>query len=744
MAHTLIDPTDPLERQNQKLLKIVDTLMKRAEQSPDTSGVAYAQFERAVMLEEEVRARTLELERALDLLNTSNANLAQANAETEAARANLANAIETVQEGFALFDADERLVMCNTRFGKHMRDVHHLFKPGLPFSDYVRIVSTSPYLALPDGVDARDWSKQRMARHKEQHVVFNARMAGDRWLQVSEHRTRDGGTVVLQTDVTDIMLIERQERERLLDDQASLIKATLEHLNQGVGIFDREARLVGWNRRMGALLSIPLRQFQIGLSIKTVIDQLSRKVAFQNSDDATTLLQWAAAQGRRAPLSFEVEIGTDRMLAVFAQHMPDGGFVISFTDITAERGALRAVSQVNETLERRVQERTLALQDALAEAERANASKSRFVAAASHDLLQPLSAAKLYVASLESDIADDDQRERLGKAGSALQSVEHILGALLDISRLDSGQASVHITDIPLGVLLEQLADEMSPHAQDKALRFSVVPSGAIVRSDATYLRRILQNLISNALRYTDQGRVLVGVRNRKDCVTVEIWDTGPGIPLEQHKKVFDEFHRVNAAASPAEGLGLGLAIVDRACRLLKHDMSMHSRPGQGTRFAVTLPLSRATTTHPAAVDMPPPTASPLAHRIVLLVENDADLRHAIALTLENWGADVLACGGDREARDLLTEIDIAPDVILADYQLDHGATGTDLITQLRTLYGPLPACVISANRAPDLTAACAALGAALLYKPLDLQALQNALKMAIQNGENDTVAIPS
>jgi signal transduction histidine kinase/ActR/RegA family two-component response regulator len=726
---SLLDPKDSLERQNQKLLTIVETLMRRAEAKPDTTGVAYAQFERAVMLEEEVRARTRDLEHALDLLNTSNASLAKANAEAEAARANLANAIETVQEGFALFDANEQLVMCNDRFGKHMHDVHHLFKPGLPFSDYVRIVSQSPYLELPGGTTPEMWQKRRMLRHREQHVVFNARMAGDRWLQVSEHRTRDGGTVVLQTDVTDIMLIERQERERLLDDQARLVKATLEHLNQGVGIFDREARLLGWNRRLGELLSIPLRRFRLGLPFTTVHEQLSRIVTFQNSTDAAALSEWAAHQGPRAALSFEVVLGVDRTLAVFAQHMPDGGFVISFTDITTERNALRAVSQVNETLERRVQERTLELRDALADAERANASKSRFVAAASHDLLQPLSAAKLYLASLENDLTEQDQRARLGKAAGALQSVEDILSALLDISRLDSGRAAVHLGRIPLGNLLEQLHHELAPAAAEKGLRFDLRTSDVSVTSDATYLRRILQNLIGNALRYTVSGRVLVATRQRGRNVCVEIWDTGPGIPEEQQQKVFEEFHRVNAPASPSEGLGLGLAIVERACRLLGHPLELHSIPGQGTRFRVTFPLASTHETEPPSALSHAPDAAPLAQHIILLVENDSALRQAISMTLENWGADVLSCGSDTEALDLLREIDIAPDVVLVDHQLGTDVTGTDLIAHLRRLYGPLPGCVISANRSPDLSAACLALDVPLLHKPLDLDALRDALQ---------------
>ena len=187
MPHSLINPTDSIERQNAKLLRIVGTLMRRAEQSTDSAGMAYAQFERAVMLEDEVRSRTRELERALDLLNESNAQLAQANAAAESARANLANAIETVQEGFALFDADEMLVMCNSRFGKHMRDIHHLFRPGLPFRDYVALVSQSPYLSLPEGMTPLNWAARRMARHK--HARWRYRGAANRC-----HGHGDAGT----------------------------------------------------------------------------------------------------------------------------------------------------------------------------------------------------------------------------------------------------------------------------------------------------------------------------------------------------------------------------------------------------------------------------------------------------------------------------------------------------------------------------------------------------------------------
>ncbi len=731
MALELIDPRDSLERQNEKLLKITATLMRRVEQNSEASGADYSQFQRAVLLEEEVRLRTKELERALDLLNESNSRLAQANAETEAARANLANAIETVQEGFALFNADDEMVMCNSRFGKHMLDIYHLFKPGLTFNDYVHLVATSPYLSLPDGETSEGWEALRLARHKDNRAVFNARMAGSRWLQVSEHRTPDGGTVILQTDITDMMRLERQERERLLDDQARLIKATLEHLNQGVCIFDAQNRLVGWNRRAGELLSIHANRFRLGTNFNSLYELLQKEIRFLGQNGHEEVQAWVASTVKCAPLSFEISINNDRMLSAFAQQMPDRGFVISFTDITGERAAVAEIARINETLEQRVAERTLELEDALSEAERANASKSRFVAAASHDLLQPLSAAKLYLASLENDLVKPELRERLAKAGNALVSVEEILAALLDISKLDSGLASVALSSFCIKDLLSQLSDELQPLAARKGLDFRLVCSEAIVESDAAYLRRILQNLASNAVRYTQTGKVLIGVRHRKSTIRIEIRDTGPGIPEDQQEKVFDEFHRLNASANAAEGMGLGLAIVERACRLLKHPLHLSSQLGHGTCFAIELPRGQAAL-RKKRMDRPLPSRPSLEHRIAVLIENDNELRSAMAIALENWGLDVLPCASLSEAEELLAEVDIAPDVILADYQLDNGALGTDAICALRSQYGSVPACLITANRAATLNTVCDNLDAELIHKPIDPEMLRGFLERVL------------
>lgn len=717
MMRGILNPEDPIERQNEKLIKISEALMRRIEQNTDAEGAAYAQFQRAAMLEEEVQERTRDLEHALDLLNTSNAKLAEANREAEEARSNLANAIETIQEGFALFDPDEKLVMCNSRFGLHMPDIRAAFVPGLDFHDYVQLISRSRFREHADSEAPEDWARGRLERHKDDHVIFNVRMIWNRWVQVSEHRTPDGGTVIIQTDVTDIMRLERQERERMLDDQARVIQATLEQLNQGVCIFDAQARLVGWNQRVGELLSMPATLMRMGIRFSTLLDRFRDDISFTDGTTIETVEAWVQMPGGRPPVNFEVKRGPMLILAVTAQEMPGQGFVISFTDVTAERAAVRAIKDANEMLEARVAERTLALKEALSEAERANASKSRFVAAASHDLLQPLSAAKLYLASLEGE----GESPVVAKVSRALESVEHILDALLDISKLDIGKAALHEVPVSVGTVLAQLGEELMPVARQKGLDLRMVSTSAVVRSDPTYLRRILQNLVSNALRYTDTGRVLVGARHVPRGVRIEVWDTGPGIPEDQQQAIFDEFRRLNASASAAEGMGLGLAIVERACRLLGHDLTLTSAPGIGTCFRVTLPLHDGAALHPEQA-APRGWNAPrnLGAELVLLIENDADVLRALTTILEKWDLSVLAASSEAEAHDLVDEVGVAPDAIIADYQLDDDRLGTDAIASLRGRLGPIPACIVSANRSPELIAACGKLGLTLFPKPLE------------------------
>ena len=723
MSDTLVNPADPPARQIEKLLAISKVLMRRVEQIADDGGAAYAQFQRAAMLEDQVRERTRELERALDLLNASNAALEDANRETERARQNLADAIETVQEGFALFGPDDVLVMCNSRFCVHLTDVRPALQPGLTFAAYVDLVSQSQDLELPEGETAESWVVQRRRRHMDQHVIFNVRMRWDHWVQVSEHRTNDGGTVVLQTDVTDLIRFERQELGRLLDDQERLVRATLDHINQGVAIFDAGQRLVGWNARLGVLLALPMVRMRVGAEFGALFDGLARQFRFGEGMTADRLGAWVDGRGGRPPVTFELRRDPGLILDVFAQEMPDKGFLFSFTDVTAERRAVEDMARAKETLEARVVERTLDLEDALAQAERANASRSRFVAAASHDLLQPLSAAKLFLSSVPETDLPAPVVEAVGKAQNALVSVEGILAALLDISRLESGKAAVTVAPIRMGRLLVQLADEFQPLAAAKGLRLTVRPCEAVVLSDPGYLRRILQNLIGNAIRYTEAGRVVVAARVRGGMLRLEVWDTGPGIAEAEQENIFKEFHRIAGRASASEGLGLGLAIVDRAAALLGHPLGLSSRQGRGTVFMLQVPLADGMVPEerPAFAALP---GRSVEGRIVLLVENDAELRRAMVLFLEKWGVAVIEASSGEEALALIEDLGILPDALIADQQLGAGMSGLETLVALRARAPDLPARLLSADRGEGLREAATAAGLGLLIKPVQPEAI--------------------
>lgn len=718
ISEGLLDLRDGEARNLEKMLVIADALMRQVEQSTGEKGAAFEQFRRAAVLEERVRQRTQDLEATLKLLN-------EANSAAERARRDLSQAIEAIEEGFALFDPAEVLVLCNSRFCRDLTDVRDKLLPGITFTDYVESASRSAILALPRGVTPKAWAAERI-RLRRTRQVFNVGLTGDRWLQVSEQRTADGGTVILQTDVTDIIRMERSERGKLLDDQARMIRATLEHINQGVSIFDANRRLVGWNSRIAQLLDIPPRLLRRGTPFELLAGHIAPESTLGDGLSAETLRQWVDGSLPRQPLSFELRHVSGVILDVFAQEMPGRGFVMSFADVTRERLAIHAMVRANSSLEARVAARTGDLAAALAEAERANSARVRFVAAASHDLLQPLSAAKLFVAAARDDAGATPMRGTLEKAHNALVSVEGILGALLDISRLETGGTAVDIGPVPLSLLLAQLTDEFAPIAARKGLKLNILPCNLTVLSDPTYLRRILQNLISNALRYTGSGRVLVGARRSAGQVRIEVHDTGPGIAADQQQAIFREFHRVHGSASASEGMGLGLAIVERACGLLGHLLDLRSQPGRGTCFSVELAVAQ---------QAKPASREPVPHlseesgdngdQIALLVENDEELRRAIALLLERRGVSVLEAASGEEALSLLEEIGIVPDLYLVDQQLDGRLTGIETLQALHAQHGERPSRLLTADRKPQTRLAAEIAGIEIMYKPIAADALE-------------------
>ena len=279
-------------------------------------------------------------------------------------------------------------------------------------------------------------------------------------------------------------------------------------------------------------------------------------------------------------------------IEVRANRMPDGGIVTTFTDITASVEAAEALERANESLERRVHERTeeltklnAALARAKGEADAANISKTKFLAAASHDILQPLNAARLYVTSLIERQRGANDRPLIDNIDASLEAVEEIFGALLDISRLDTGVLRPEFASFHIDELMRQIAVEFAPLAVSKRLELTFVPCSLVVRSDRRLLRRLIQNLVSNAIKYTPQGRVLVGCRRRGDHLRIDVYDTGLGIPEEKQRDIFMEFHRLDQGARIARGLGLGLSIVERVARVLGATVELTSAPGAGLAF---------------------------------------------------------------------------------------------------------------------------------------------------------------
>jgi signal transduction histidine kinase len=399
---------------------------------------------------------------------------------------------------------------------------------------------------------------------------------------------------------------------------------------------------------------------------------------------------------------------------VRSARLPDGGIVTTYTDVTHSVQAEDALAASNEMLERRVDERTAELQRLNAELERAkneadaaNLSKTRFLAAASHDILQPLNAARLYASSLTEGVNQIDPEERKNLARNvdvSLEAVEEIIGALLDISRLDAGATRPEISDVAVADLMGMLEIEFAAFARAKGLDLAFVSTTLAVRTDRRLMRRLLQNLISNALKYTLSGRVLVGCRRVPGAARIEVWDTGLGIPSEHQRAVFAEFKRLDQGARVARGLGLGLSIVERLGRVLEQPIGLRSRPGKGSVFFVTAPLGHAAPKPRVEPGAPEPAAAgePLDGLKVLAIDNEPRVLEGLRVLLTRWGCLVATAQGLDDAETALDTFG-PPDVIIADYHLDSG-DGVAAIRSLRERFGrSTPAILVTADRSPEV-----------------------------------------
>jgi signal transduction histidine kinase len=725
--------SETVEDRLRKLEKINRALMGRVERSTDFSGNGFSLFQTAILLEGQVSARTSDLKHTLENLSDAYARLEDARDDAETAKQNLTSAIEAVSEGFALFNDAEELVMCNTPFRALLPDIEVKLKPGTPFPRVAEFFSQSRHLVLDQHRTPDNWRAARIELFRKPHAAFIQKLSGDRWIQVSNKKTQTGTTVVFQTDITDIVRAERLRRERELDEQSKILQATLDHLPQGICMFSKDLRLKAWNHRFVDLLSLPLRLVVPLAGFDRIWDWAGKSVFILDHVGVAAVLGWM--RNPSADLDpVELTRSDGSILSVSGKVMPDGGIVVSFADVTEERRASGALREAKETLEQRVEERTAELTREVIErraievelinardtAQNLTKSKTRFLAAASHDVLQPLNAARIFLSLLGGTGLDLRQQHFVDKVDMAFGSVEEVLGTLLDISRYDSGSVEANIVPLSVAEILTTLVAEFQPLADQKQLALRGIPSALFALSDARLLRQIIQNLISNAIRYTAKGGVLVGARRRGAMISVEVWDTGVGIPADKQEYIFEEFRRLQQDQPDAsKGVGLGLAIVRRIARLLDHRIEIKSIVGKGSRFSIELPACEP----PLRQPKPPASAErlpvDLASFTAIVIENDLVILEGMMELLQGWGMRAIPAVSIGEAIETLQSLEKTPDLIIADYHLDQG-TGTEAIEALRRAVGhAIPAIAVTADHTAKVQAEIRKSQIAYLRKPI-------------------------
>jgi Na+/proline symporter/signal transduction histidine kinase len=573
-------------------------------------------------------------------------------------------------------------------------------------------------------LEAKDDADFRLVRHAEHILASAIGGASSRLVLSLLLRKRTVSTKAALKLLDDANAAIQYNRE--------ILQTALDHVRQGIAVFDKDLQLICWNRQFGEILDLPPSLVRAGVGLADILRFNGRRGP--RADDHTE--EFVSAQIERYVSGnepFLERFAEGMVIEVRANRMPDGGVVTTFTDITASVEAAEALERSNETLERRVRERTeeltrlnAALARAKGEADAANISKTKFLAAASHDILQPLNAARLYVTSLIERGGREDRR-LIDNIDASLEAVEEIFGALLDMSRLDTGALRPEFASFRIDELMRQIELEFAPLAATKGLNLTFVPCSLVVRSDRRLLRRLLQNLVSNAIKYTPAGRVLVGCRRQNDVVRIDVYDTGVGIPQSKWRDIFVEFHRLDQGARIARGLGLGLSIVERVARVLGSRIELESESGRGSHFAVTIPRSTDAPMELPAREGARVDPGQLAGITALCIDNEPSVLDGMETLLRGWGCEVLKAPGLALALDALSDRSIVPNGLLVDYHLDQG-NGIEAIIALRRRLGDLPAILITADRSPDVRKLARNEGVQVLHKPLKPAALRALL----------------
>ncbi|MBI1621291.1 PAS-domain containing protein [Aquamicrobium sp. cd-1] len=724
---------EALQRENHKLRTIRDALMQRADGENDLGRAGYMLVQPVIDVETGVERRIKKLARAVS--------------EAKIARRQLQQAVDAIAEGFILYDAEDRIVLCNRHYRAIFPELGLLLHSGTRFADLIRAAAETGVIAEAV-TDPEAWIAMRQELHGRENGQFQQMLSDGRWIQISDRRTDDGGHVTTVSDITHFKRLEESQLEGM-SGPAGLLARTVASVAHGVAVFDQQSRLVTWNSQAATLLKVPYFEVQPGQSV----GELLRKVWAQRAALPAKLRQevrsWISDKNSRTPLRVELIFPGDRCVVLNFRDMPHDGFVVTMTDVSKQLRAARLLEQSKEQLEIHVEQRTQqllklngVLQDEVrrhrettadlermrATAEAANLSKTRFLAAASHDLLQPLNSARLYLSALEtSPYVEPGGRELIDNIAKSFASIETLLNALLEISKMDAGGYRTKLSLVSLGDLFDTLQTEFSAQARQKGVELRVVPSSVSIYSDTRLLRSIVQNLLSNAIKYSDRGgRVLVGVRHRKAGITVEIIDNGPGIAIEDQAVVFEEFRRLRQPTGvQPPGLGLGLATARRAASLLGCKLSVHSAVGRGSRFILSVPSGQLHTRWNAldgANDDAPVrlATTPGDDRYMLILENDEAVAGAMGMLFDQWRHRSIVAPSYSRMLGAVLGTGIMPKMIIADLHLDEDVDGIDAVVRLRNdLKMDIPAALVTAEQSREIQERAKANNIEYFSKPL-------------------------
>jgi Na+/proline symporter/signal transduction histidine kinase/ActR/RegA family two-component response regulator len=595
------------------------------------------------------------------------------------------------------------------------------------------------YLNKGSDYDPRELADSEMITFSEQLLASAIGAASSRLvlsLLLQKHEPAGETTIQLLDDASEALQYNRD-----------LLQTALDQVEQGICVFDKEFRLSSWNKQFRVLLDLPPEMGRVGIALNQLSDAIWDRLDHTQVSPIDLTKQMLTSQ---EPFLLHLE-GSKRIIEVHTNSVPDGGLVISWNDMTERTTAARALKEANETLERRVRERTeelTQLNDDLARAreaaETANIGKTKFLAAVGHDILQPLNAARLYASSLAEQLDDSPKSKLANNVDDALESVEDILGSVLAISRLDSGALNPNVSVFDTAKLLQKLQVEFQPIAENKGLNFRVDTNQFQIRSDFSLLRRLLQNLVSNAIKYTERGSVVLDSRVVRNQLVFEVRDTGSGIQPKDRDSIFEEFKRLEEGKRAAPGLGLGLSIVQRLADTLGHQVRFESHIDKGSTFFVTVPLVLDGVKPTERVAHPKQANDNLNGQLVYCIDNETIILDGMKTLLSGWGCNVVCF--EHSTALLETVAKDVPAVLIADYHLNN-EDGLDVISKARLKsQHEFLAVLVTADRSAAVRNAAKAIDVTVMNKPLKPAALRALLTRISKvsranNTDSDTVA---